>query len=375
MTSTLMAVAIDERLQTAALLSVAFTSSLAISALLWRWLRAHMRRDHWLRPNYRGQPLVGVGGLLVVASSAATTAISAVLLGTGLIGAADDVDWALGRGVSLARLPDAAVMAGGISAFALLFGFGWLGYHDDTSGVRGEPNAHDPGGFRWHLRLSWERRRLTTGAQKAIGGLIVAAGGAQIALWGDPSGSWDARGEHVGGPFGAILVALGLQVEPVGMWSAVELARAALIVALSANLLNLTDRAPGRATKVVLAWWLVGLVPFTITAASWPGRFGFGLGGDVVIWAVCAAAAAGASAGLLRSELAEEHMLGDTGVNPVGAVLGMATVAAYSGAVEWVALAVLALANLASERWSFSRIIDAVPPLRWLDRLGSPYRR
>ncbi len=375
MTSALMAAAIDERLQTAALLSAAFMGSLAISALLWRWLGARMRRERWLRPNYRGRPVVGVGGLLVIASTAAAIALAAVLLAAGLIGAGNEIVGALGRGISLARSAEATVWAAAIAAFALLFGFGWLGYHDDTSGIGGEPDTREAAGFRGHLYLSWEQRRLTSGAQKAVGGLIVAVAAVQIALWGDPSGSWDARGEHVGGPVGAVLVVLGLQVEPVGMWSAVELARAALIVALSANLLNLTDRAPGRATKVVLAWWLVGLVPVTITAASWPDRFGFGLGGEAAIWAVCAAAAAGASAGLLRSELAEEHMLGDSGVNPVGAVLGMATVVAYSGAVEWVVLAVLALANLASERWSFSKVIDTVPPLRWLDRLGSPYRR
>ena len=79
--------------------------------------------------------------------------------------------------------------------------------------------------------------------------------------------------------------------------------------------------------------------------------------------------------GLLRSEMAEEHMQGDTGVNPLGAVLGMATVAEYPATFEWTALAILAALNLASERWSFSRVIDAVPPLRWLDRLGSPHRR
>ena len=67
-------------------------------------------------------------------------------------------------------------------------------------------------------------------------------------------------------------------------------------------------------------------------------------------------------------------MLGDTGVNPLGAALGLATVAMSSASVEWAVLAFLAALNLASERWSFSRIIDAVPPLRWLDRLGSPYR-
>ena len=35
-----------------------------------------------------------------------------------------------------------------------------------------------------------------------------------------------------------------------------------------------------------------------------------------------------------------------------------------------ILLAVLVLTNLASERVSFSRVIDATAPLRWFDRLG-----
>lgn len=374
MSSALTASAVDERLQAAVLLIAAFTSSLALSALLWRWLGAHMGRNRWVRPNYRDRPVVAVAGLLTVATCAAVTAIAVVLLAAGLIGAGYDDIWASDADVSLARFAESAVVAGGIAALALLFGFGWLGYLDDTRGVPSEPSARHAGGFRGHLRLSWERRRLTTGALKAVGGLIVAAAAAQVALWGDPSGRWDSPDEHVSGVVGTVVLALGLQVETAGMWSAVKLARAALIVALGANLLNLFDRAPGRATKAALAWWLVGLVPAIIAAANWPGGFGFGLGADAVVWAVSASAAAGALAGLLRRERAEEHMQGDTGVNPVGAILGMATVAMYPAAVEWIVLAVLAALNLASERWSFSRIIDSVPPLRWLDRLGSPHR-
>jgi len=161
-------------------------------------------------------------------------------------------------------------------------------------------------------------------------------------------------------------------------WSVVPLLRGALIVALGANMLNLFDRMPGRATKVALAWWLLALVPASLFSSAWsPGHYETSTGSGWFEWhsaALWAAGAVGASAGLLRSEMREEHMQGDTGVNPLGAVLGMATVVAYSAAVEWVVLAILAVLNLASERWSFSRIIDAVPPLRWLDRLGSPYR-
>jgi len=141
---------------------------------------------------------------------------------------------------------------------------------------------------------------------------------------------------------------------------------------LSDAAMNVLDRAAGRAAKAAGAWGLVWIAPGALLAA---GSFRpFDLGPDTADWAVWSAAAVGASAGLLRSELAEQHMQGDTGVNPLGALLGMATVVAYSAAVEWVVLAILAVLNLASERWSFSRIIDAVPPLRWLDRLGSPYR-
>jgi hypothetical protein len=40
------------------------------------------------------------------------------------------------------------------------------------------------------------------------------------------------------------------------------------------------------------------------------------------------------------------------------------------------ALVVLVIANIAAELVSFSKIIDRVPPLRWLDRLGQlPERR
>ena len=362
----------DRRLQAALAFVAVLGGSAALSALLWHWLGTRMRRDRWMRPNYRGERIVATSGLLVVAAAGAviaTALVAADFLVSGYGGL-----WVSDREVSQARVGNSAAAAGGIAASVLLLGFGWLGYRDDTRGSRRQSGADGPSGFRGHLRLSWKRRRLTTGAQKALGGLIVAVAGAQAALWGDPLGRWDHPSDHIGGWFGSVLLALGLRVEPAGMWTAVKLVRAGLIVALAANLLNLVDRAPGRAAKVTLAWCAACVIPAVIGASRWPGRFGFGLGPEALGGLICAAAVAGASAGLLRSELAEEHMLGDTGVNPVGAVLGLSTVAMYSAVVEWVVLAVLTALSLGSERWSFSRIIDAVPPLRWLDRLGSPHR-
>ena len=38
---------------------------------------------------------------------------------------------------------------------------------------------------------------------------------------------------------------------------------------------------------------------------------------------------------------------------------------------EWIALVVVIALNLASEFVSFTKVIDATPPLRFVDRLGS----
>jgi UDP-N-acetylmuramyl pentapeptide phosphotransferase/UDP-N-acetylglucosamine-1-phosphate transferase len=63
-------------------------------------------------------------------------------------------------------------------------------------------------------------------------------------------------------------------------------------------------------------------------------------------------------------------MLGDAGANALGGALGLGVVMAGSGTTRLVVLAMLVAVNLASEVVSFSRVIDAVPPLRLLDRAG-----
>ena len=78
----------------------------------------------------------------------------------------------------------------------------------------------------------------------------------------------------------------------------------------------------------------------------------------------------GAAAGLLPADLGERLMLGDTGANLLGAVLGLAVVLETSRPVRTVVLIVLIVLNLASERVSFSAVIDRTPGLRQLDRLG-----
>ena len=129
-----------------------------------------------------------------------------------------------------------------------------------------------------------------------------------------------------------------------------HVAETILLVALSANLINLLDRAPGRAGKATL---LIAL-PLAI----------FGE------WFLPAAPVYGALVYCLVPDLKERAMLGDAGANPLGAVLGVGLVAALDEPIRLVVIAVLLALNLASEKWSFSKAIEATPPLRWFDGLG-----
>jgi hypothetical protein len=126
------------------------------------------------------------------------------------------------------------------------------------------------------------------------------------------------------------------------------------VVALTANLINLLDRAPGRASKA----WLLVAVPV--------GAFGS------PAWAVAAAGVTGAVVACLPLDLRERAMLGDAGANPLGAVAGLGVAMAFGAAGRLAALGILAALTLASERYSFSDVIESIPGLRAFDRLGRP---
>lgn len=126
----------------------------------------------------------------------------------------------------------------------------------------------------------------------------------------------------------------------------------ALLVALTANLVNLLDRAPGRATKVSLA----GALPLLVLGAP--------------AWAAVSAGLWGAAAGVLPFDLRERAMLGDTGANPLGGALGLGLGLSLDEPARLVALLVVLGLNLASERVSFSAVIERTPFLRALDLAG-----
>ena len=137
--------------------------------------------------------------------------------------------------------------------------------------------------------------------------------------------------------------------------SAIDAASSAVVIASWANLLNLLDLRPGRALKTA------SIVSAPLLAT--PGR-------DGEPTRLLAAGTLGVSLIALPEDLLENTMLGDTGANAVGALLGTALACHPSRAVRaGAALSGIGLI-LASEKVSFSRVIADTPALAALDGLG-----
>lgn len=168
----------------------------------------------------------------------------------------------------------------------------------------------DSRGFRGHFAALF-RGQLTTGMAKVF---IISGGALAVADW---SQGWPG------------LVELGILV-------------------LAVNLFNQLDLRPGRALKSFL------LLAATLVPAG----------------SLLAAVACGGALGMLRGDLQARYMLGDTGANLLGALLGLALI--WSLGINWLCLALglLALANILGEFLSFSRLIAANRVLLWLDQLG-----
>ncbi|GAA2531224.1 hypothetical protein [Winogradskya humida] len=194
---------------------------------------------------------------------------------------------------------------------------GAVGFYDDIVGNRPEQKAAK--GFKGHL-AALRDGRVTSGLVKIAG--VGAAGLAASVLLSRAPGVRK----------GTMNVLLG-----------------AGVIAGSANLLNLLDLRPGRAIK---AGTIIG-APLLV------GRAG-GI----------AAGTLGASTALLPADLGEDIMLGDAGANALGALLGVALVAKTGTFGRAVALSVLAGLTAASEKVSFTKVIQDTPWLRAADALG-----
>ena len=296
--------------------------------------RKRIKASQWERTNFHGVTVSLRGGVAMAGAAVASAAVAS----------------------ALSDQPRAAL--GGVVAS---LGGGLAGYIDDV-----DQGAHDGGkvakGLKGHLG-ALAHGQVTTGVIKIAG--IGASALAASALVG-------SKATSVGG-------------------KAADLALNTVLIAGTANLANLLDLRPGRALKATV---LVAapLSYFSCAAANAPASGASvtsatasvtsGASGAPSATPAAPASASGASAqrllasGLnaaaitaLVEDLQETTMLGDTGANAAGALLGTSLAANDSWKLRLGATLGVVGLILASEKVSFSKVIAANPALNWLDQL------
>lgn len=227
---------------------------------------------------------------------------------------------------ALSDQPRAAL--GGVVAS---LGGGLAGYIDDV-----DQGAHDGGkvakGLKGHLG-ALAHGQVTTGVIKIAG--IGASALAASALVGSKATSMGGK--------------------------VADLALNTVLIAGAANLANLLDLRPGRALKATV---LVAapLSYFSCADAKTPAS-------PASAQRLLASGLNAAAITALVEDLQETTMLGDTGANAAGALLGTSLAANDSWKLRLgTTLGVVGLI-LASEKVSFSKVIAANPALNWLDQL------
>lgn len=296
--------------------------------------RKRIKASQWERTNFHGVTVSLRGGVAMAGAAVASAAVASVL----------------------SDQPRAAL--GGVVAS---LGGGLAGYIDDV-----DQGAHDGGkvakGLKGHLG-ALAHGQVTTGVIKIAG--IGASALAASALVGSKATSVSGK--------------------------AADLVLNTVLIAGTANLANLLDLRPGRALKATV---LVAtpLSYFSCAAAKTPASgasvtsatasVASGASGAASATPAAPASASPASAqrllasGLnaaaitaLVEDLQETTMLGDTGANAAGALLGTSLAANDSWKLRLgTTLGVVGLI-LASEKVSFSKVIAANPALNWLDQL------
>jgi hypothetical protein len=219
--------------------------------------------------------------------------------------------WALLAGGTIGTWTAVLAGATGVvlawAAAVLVFATGFL---DDALG-------HHARGLRGHL-ASLLRGRPTTGVLKLVVGTALGIG---LAVW-------------LGG-------------------NAARVAAASVVIVLSINLWNVLDVVPGRALK----WAIVVLAAVVPAALDRPA-------GPLL------AAGLGAAVGILPFDLRERGMLGDAGSNPLGLLAGLGLAVVLPTAWLVVAAVAAVMLQVAAETVTITRIVEAISPLRWFDRLG-----
>ena len=268
--------------------------------------RKRIKASQWERTNFHGVTVSLRGGVAMAGASVASAAVASAL--------SDQPRAALGGAV--------AALGGGVA-----------GYIDDV-----DQGAHDGGkvakGLKGHLG-ALAHGQVTTGVIKIAG--IGASALAASALVGSKATSVSGK--------------------------AADLALNTVLIAGTANLANLLDLRPGRALKATVL--VATPLSYFSCAAAKPEASASGASAQRLLASGLNAAAITA----LVEDLQETTMLGDTGANAAGALLGTSLAANDSWKLRLgTTLGVVGLI-LASEKVSFSKVIAANPALNWLDQL------
>ncbi|MHB9003530.1 MAG: hypothetical protein ACYC6C_05640 [Coriobacteriia bacterium] len=210
-------------------------------------------------------------------------------------------------------------------------------------------------GFRGHL-TELRRGRLTTGGIKLFGISLAAF---VVALVLSAVSPWGVGVPIRGGSalLGAVVLAL--------------IAGAA--IALTSNLVNLMDLRPGRALKSYSVLAVVGVLSAVFGLGPQAASLvesGPGSSTTLLDLAVLTIFLLGPVLAVWRYDVGETAMLGDAGANPMGAVAGMFIVAGLPRWGLFVYLVLVFALNVASERFSFTAVIEGNKVLSWFDGLG-----
>lgn len=268
--------------------------------------RKHIKASQWERTNFHGATVSLRGGVAMAGASVASAAVASAL--------SDQPRAALGGAV--------AALGGGVA-----------GYIDDV-----DQGAHDGGkvakGLKGHLG-ALAHGQVTTGVIKIAG--IGASALAASALVGSKATSVSGK--------------------------AADLALNTVLIAGTANLANLLDLRPGRALKATVL--VATPLSYFSCAAAKPEASASAASAQRLLASGLNAAAITA----LVEDLQETTMLGDTGANAAGALLGTSLAANDSWKLRLGATLGVVGLILASEKVSFSKVIAANPALNWLDQL------
>jgi UDP-GlcNAc:undecaprenyl-phosphate GlcNAc-1-phosphate transferase len=190
----------------------------------------------------------------------------------------------------------------------------FIGFIDDMLGTR------DVLGLKGHFK-SLLKGRLTTGALKAIVGLLLA-----------------------------FVLSFPLAT------TFIEVIVNTLIIALFTNFFNLLDLRPGRAIKVYIIIFLALFAALNLTEKT-----------DILLTFV---PLLGFVVGYLPYDLKASSMMGDAGSNVLGISVGLLVVLSLSWHIRIAVLAFLIGIHFFTEKYSLTKLIEKNSLLNYLDNLG-----